>query len=301
MADPPAWPSSHPSRTAWAWSCHGATVTADAVGQHDHDPRVDGRHRLEQLDLCGGQVHVGAVVALGLVRRGQPEEHDGDVGGGSGARPPRSTRAGSPASDSTTYPGANVTSRRPASAVREGVQGVVQPGRVDLRAAGALVAGRAGELADHGDRAGRRRRPAGAARRRSSAARRSPRPPRGPGRGGRRRRPGRRAPHGPAGRGRPGRGRGRRRGRRPPRTACRSARRPGSRESRRRSPTASPGPARRRPRRRGSLTAPQSDTTRPSNPHSLAQHRAQQPRVLRGVDAVDPVVGAHDRPRLRGA
>jgi hypothetical protein len=51
-----------------------------AVGQHDHDVRVDGRDGVQGRELVGRQVHVGPVEAFGLVRRGQPDRHDHGVG-----------------------------------------------------------------------------------------------------------------------------------------------------------------------------------------------------------------------------
>ena len=73
-----------------------------AVGEHDDGVRVDLEHRVEQFELHGGQVDVLAVVALGLGRGGQPEEHDGDVvqrcrerdGLGAQRRPRRPSRRG---------------------------------------------------------------------------------------------------------------------------------------------------------------------------------------------------------------
>ena len=49
-----------------------------------------------------------------------------------------------------------------------------------------------------------------------------------------------------------------------------------------------------------SFTAPQSDMTNPSNPHSSRSTVVRSQGSSRGVHAVDPVVGAHDRPRVGG-
>ncbi len=180
-----------------------------AVGQHHDDPVVD-RRRPAAAGRAGlaGRSMCGAVVALRLVRGGQPEEHhhdggavrdgDGLLGQGLvviGVRPRRSRRR------SARPPPAGGPARSSSSAD-------VDPGRVDLRAAGALEPRRAGELADHRDRRRRRPRPAAGVavvleQHRALGAR-----PRGPARGGRR---GRRVPGSasavPA---RPARGRGRR-------------------------------------------------------------------------------------------
>ena len=42
------------------------------VGEDDHDVRIDGCDSLQHGELVVGQVHVGPIEALGLVRRGQP-------------------------------------------------------------------------------------------------------------------------------------------------------------------------------------------------------------------------------------
>ena len=162
----------------------------------------------------------------------------------------------------------------------------------------ALVARRPRELAD--DRDARRQRASG----RTPFSLRSSTipaaPPHGRGRGGRPRRRSRRAGRAgehPVARGRP---RGRRRCRAPTRragrpataaTSCASVRPPLDGISRS-SPAATPATR--------SLTAPQSDIDEPLEAPLVAQHRRQQPRVLRRVDAVDAVVRAHHRPRLRG-
>ena len=49
-----------------------------------------------------------------------------------------------------------------------------------------------------------------------------------------------------------------------------------------------------------SFTAPQSDMTNPSKPHSSRSTVVRSQGSSRGVHAVDPVVGAHDRPRVGG-
>ena len=111
-----------------------------AVGEHDDEPRVRRGELRDQRALVGGQVHVRAVEALGLVGAGEAEE--GDDGG---RAPEASWTASSP-------PAANATSTPSGTAARSSSSGDVDAGRVDLRAAGALVARGAGELADHRDR-----------------------------------------------------------------------------------------------------------------------------------------------------
>ena len=147
-----------------------------AVGEHDHEARVRRGQPGEQVALGRGQVDVRAVEALRLVARRQPEERDHDIGVGRhshgligklGRR--RLVRLDGEARreddlDPVRHAGAQL------------VEGDVDPGRVDLRAAGALVARRARELADHREPLARAAGPAAAARRRSSAAPRTAAP-----------------------------------------------------------------------------------------------------------------------------
>jgi hypothetical protein len=105
-------------------------------------------------ELVCGQVHVDAVEVLGLVRAGQADQHDDGLGSARGLHRLRMQRV--------VVGGVPDAVSRGERDVLEGrgqlVKGVLDPGGVDLRAAGALVAGSARELADHGDPvAGRQR------------------------------------------------------------------------------------------------------------------------------------------------
>ena len=85
-------------------------------------------------------------------RRGQAEEDHDDVGAGRDARPPRRPARRRRPVVVEAEPGGEGRPSTPASAAAQLVQRDVDPGRVDLGAAGALVARGAGELADHRDR-----------------------------------------------------------------------------------------------------------------------------------------------------
>ena len=124
-----------------------------SVDQHDDDVGVGRRDPLQRGDLVGGQVHVGAVEALRLVGGGQPDHHDHGVGGG---------RDGHGFGAQGVVVGVVVGAAGTADAVarREGhlgeggselVERGLHLGRDDLGAARALVARSAGELADHRD------------------------------------------------------------------------------------------------------------------------------------------------------
>ena len=149
-APPPAWPSSQPSTIAGTRSASPDRRTHAAVGEHDDGARVRRDHRVEQRELRGGQLDVVAVEALGLLRGRQAEEqHDGR------RRPRRAATASAASSSDVGAVGAVAGRERHLGAVAgeraDLVERVVEPRRVDQRGAGALVARRAGELADHGD------------------------------------------------------------------------------------------------------------------------------------------------------
>ena len=239
-----------------------------AVGEH-HDERCGlacARSR-QQRGLVGGR---------SMWARSKPS--DSSPAAGRGRRPPR--RRVPPArpprrpaaSSSPRRVDAEAGGERDLHAVghrgAQLVEGDVDPGRVHLRAAGALVARRAGELADHRDGLAGGWAAAAAARRRSSAAPRTRaaasrasawwastskacrRLRRAPWRARRAGAPGPRP-----GRGRPRRARPRARRRRSPRRST-----PSLGGISRSSPAASAATR--------SCTAPQSETTSPSKPHS---------------------------------
>ena len=272
---------------------HGSTV-----GQHDHDAGADGRDRLEELDLCGGQVHRGAVVPFGLPRRGQPEEDDGhlSVGGGNDSFLTQDRVAGVGLDD---VPGGEHHLTSPVEGRREGVQGGVETGRVDLRGAGALVARGPGHLTDDGDRAGT----VGVERQQAPLVLQQDRAGRGRflGQGmvgvGVDRADGDRAsPQGAVGQGEHAGG-----GQVDVRLGERA--RPDGIHDDAGPATAAGGHLQVEPSSDRGVAAvdrtPVGDD-QPVEPPLLAQDGGQQPRVLRGVDPVDPVVRAHDRPRLGG-
>ena len=126
----------------------------------------------EQRGLVGGQVDVRCGRSPRTrPRAGSPRKRDhGRCARAASATASAAQRARRRRSSSSRSPAANATSTPSGTAARSSSSGDVDPGRVDLRAAGALVARRAGELADDGDRLARRAAAAAAARRRSSAA-----------------------------------------------------------------------------------------------------------------------------------
>ena len=239
-----------------------------AVGQHHDEPRVGGGEPLHQRDL----VRRAGRCARGRTPRTRRRR------AGRGTRPRRSPAAQArrpPRPAPRRRPWSRRRSRRrrrSSTPVGHGaaqlVERDVDPRRVDLRAAGALEARRAGELADHRDRVARRRLQRQASRRRSSAAPRTPPPPRGRARDARRRRTPAGARRGARARDRPVAAPGRRHGRAarssssPARTAATIAASltPRLGGISRSSPAASAATR--------SCTAPQSETTRPSKPHS---------------------------------
>ena len=268
-----------------------------AVGKHDDDLVVDGRHGLEQVELCGGKVQMRPVVALGLVRGRQAEEHHHHLGG-----PGLLDRLRPQVGVALRRLGHESWGERDLARRADGVpdrrEGVVEAGRHHLGAAGALVAGSAGELTDDGDR------PAAAgvegedrpvvlqqhrARRRDLAGQRvvgvgveglagckcwqcpvDQRQDAGDG-------------EVDVGQGEGARGNGRED------LALTTA-------ARRRHLEVEPGMHRRGPIVHG---APVGDDDAVVSPVPT-QHVGQEPAVLRGVHAVDPVVGAHHGPRPRG-
>ncbi|GAB3111429.1 hypothetical protein GCM10027055_12000 [Janibacter alkaliphilus] len=133
------------------------------VRQDDDHPVADRRHRTEHGELVGGQVEVGAVEALGLLGGREPEDDDdraGRTGGGHrlvGQGGVVRTRVAGTLVESVAggVPHGDALRRQLAQRRQRGLH----PGGVDLRAAGALVARRLGERADDRDLGGRVLRP----------------------------------------------------------------------------------------------------------------------------------------------
>ncbi len=127
-----------------------------AAGEHHDDARVHRGDGAQQRDLVGGQVEVVAVVALRLVRGGQAEEHE------HGTRAPRRLDGLGDERVGGAVVGGALGQRVARRERQVGAGGppqrgerVVEAGRVDLGGAGALVPRGAGELA-HDDGAGER-------------------------------------------------------------------------------------------------------------------------------------------------
>ena len=279
-APPPAWPSSQPSTIARHAGRHGAEAHDAAVGQHDDGARVGGQppRRAARAARPGGRCRRGRSPRTRLGR--QAEEDHGDVARRTAAATAsaRSVSGPSVPSRSVARRGVKPGRERRRSPRRRarGVSSRAVSSRVGLieRAAAALVARRARELADDRDRrrgverqqaavvleqddaaaghlAGERVVRVDVVRRGSVAS------------AGRRRAPWRRSA---SARGRPPGSRRRRAtdsSSVPSRTAATisASVRPLARR-------ASRGRARQRAPATRSSTAPQSDTTRPSKPHS---------------------------------
>ena len=156
-APPAACPVSQHSTIAAAWSAHWVPHGRSVAEHHDDGGRTL-RQPAEQRDLLGGQVRCadgrsprtprpGAARGR-AARRRHPWQRRRPRRPESGRRRPRRVAG-------------RELDRRGRQQAAQLVQRHVDPGRVDLRAAGALVAGCAGELADHRDRSDRPSRSAG--------------------------------------------------------------------------------------------------------------------------------------------
>jgi hypothetical protein len=119
-----------------------------AVHEHDDHVRVCGEHGGEKPALVRRELDVGAVVALRLVRRRQPEHTDDGVG----VLCVRHRLTEQRVVVRRVFDAVAGRERHPplAEQRREFVEQHVDPRGVDLRATGALEARRACELADHG-------------------------------------------------------------------------------------------------------------------------------------------------------
>ena len=127
-----------------------------AVGQHHDQPVVHGGQGLDQRHLVGRQIHMRPVEALrlGAGRQAQEDQHViGVPGGGHGLLGQLVIPLG--ASDAEA--GAEADGDALAEGGPELVESNVDPGRVHLGTARALIARRPGELPDHRHRAARRR------------------------------------------------------------------------------------------------------------------------------------------------
>ncbi len=117
-----------------------------AVREHDHRAGVRGDHRVGECELRGGQLDVIAVEALGLERCGHAEEEQHGLRSGC-----RGHRLGHELVGDRTVVAVAGRERHLCAGERPDlVERVVETRRVDLRRPGALVARRAGQLADDG-------------------------------------------------------------------------------------------------------------------------------------------------------